>query len=145
MGLSTGGMSLIWIEHNPTRRQLLVFGACWLLFVGAAGFVLQDRGASGMAVGLAWGLAVAVPLLGLLIPEILRWAYVGLSYLTFPIGLVVSHLVLGVVYFLVLTPLGLVMRALGHDPLGRHFDATAASHWVPREAPADPKRYFRQF
>ena len=49
-------------------------------------------------------------------------------FAVFPIGWVVSHLLLGVVYFLVLTPIGLTLRALGRDPLERRFDQSASSY-----------------
>lgn len=68
-----------------------------------------------------------------------------MAYLAFPVGLVVSFLILAAVYYLVLTPTGLVMRPVGYDPMHRRFDAQAGSYWSPRQSPRDPGRYFRQF
>ena len=62
-----------------------------------------------------------------------------------PIGWTLSHLVLGAVYYGVFTPIGLVMRLLGHDPLERRFDPTATSYWIERTDRSDPARHFRQF
>lgn len=47
----------------------------------------------------------------------------------------VSPVVLGVMFFLVVTPTGLVMRALGKDPLRLRFDREARSYWIVREPP----------
>ena len=71
--------------------------------------------------------------------------YVGWMFAVFPIGWVVSHLLLGVVYFLVLTPIGLTLRALGRDPLERRFDQSASSYWVRHDPATQVKRYLRQF
>ena len=43
-----------------------------------------------------------------------------------PIGLALSHVILGAVFYIVFTPVGLVMRLLGKDPLHRRFDRAAA-------------------
>ena len=75
----------------------------------------------------------------------MRAVYVGLSCAAFPVGFVVSHVVMVLVYYGVVTPIGLVMRLLGHDPMHRGFDRDAATYWVERPAVHDPKRYFRQF
>ncbi len=48
---------------------------------------------------------------------------------------VVSPIVLGVMFYLVITPTGLLMRLFGKDPLRLKFDGTAKSYWIPREPP----------
>ena len=45
---------------------------------------------------------------------------------------IVSPVVLGVMFFVVVTPMGLVMRALGKDPLRLRFDREARSYWIDR-------------
>jgi len=57
----------------------------------------------------------------------------------------VSHLVMAIIFYGVLTPIGLAMRLGGRDPLHRKFDRAAGSYWVDRRRPADVKRYFKQF
>ena len=47
----------------------------------------------------------------------------------------VSPVVLGVMFFLVVTPTGLIMRALGKDPLRLRFDRGARSYWIVRQPP----------
>ena len=59
---------------------------------------------------------------------------------------VVSSLVLGILFFLVIVPLGLAMRLAGRDAVSRKFDASAASYWIPRNPPGpDPKSLSNQF
>jgi hypothetical protein len=66
-------------------------------------------------------------------------------YAAFPIGWVVSHVMLALIYYGVMTPIGLVMRLLGRDPLKRKLDRSADTYWEPREPIANSKRYFQQF
>ena len=63
----------------------------------------------------------------------------------FPIGWTVSYLLLAAIFFLVLTPIGLVMRLFGRDPMLRALDRSAKTYWVPHNPGADPRRYFKQF
>jgi hypothetical protein len=95
---------------------------------------------------ILWILAVVVPIIGWAIPAFMRLVFLGMSYLAWPIGFVVSHVVLAAVYYLVITPVGLLLRLFRYDPMKRHFDRDAPSYWIrhdPREGA--PDRYFRQF
>jgi hypothetical protein len=136
-------MSLIRIDHNPSRRQLAVFGVLWAVFFGAFALAAFHRGATPWAVAFG-AVALAVPALGAVVPGSLRWVYLASAYLTLPIGWIVSHVVLASVYYIVLTPIGLAMRLFGYDPMGRGFDRSSPTYWVPRKEPDRVDRYFRQ-
>jgi hypothetical protein len=49
------------------------------------------------------------------------------------------------IFFLVITPIGLMMRACGRDPMQRRFDPAARSYWKRRSPDRDMRSYFRQF
>jgi hypothetical protein len=138
-------MKLIRIEHNLSRRQLTVFSLCWLAALGILGGLVLLRGGPLRVAVVAWTAAVALPAVGWPLPAALRIVYLGMAYAAFPVGLVVSHVILAVVYYLMLTPIGLVMRLVGHDPMRRRFDPRAESYWVERKPDEDVSRYFRQF
>ena len=138
-------MSLIRIDHNPSRRQLAVFGAIWAVFFGGLGVIVLGRSGWLPAAVVVWVVAVIVPAIGAGVPEFMRLVYLGMAYAAFPIGFVLSHLMLAAAYYLVMTPIGLLMRLFGHDPMRRRFDADAETYWVEREAKSDVDRYFRQF
>jgi hypothetical protein len=61
-----------------------------------------------------------------------------------PIGWVLSHAMMLAVFYGVVTPVGLLVRATGRDPMTRRFDRSAASYWTKHEPGADPGRYFKQ-
>jgi hypothetical protein len=141
-----GGVSVVQINTDPTRRQLNQFGFIWMGFVAFFGAIAFFKFHNpSLARGL-WVAAVVVPIVGWIFPRFMRWIFLGMSYLAFPIGFVVSHVVLAVVYYLVLTPIGLLTRLFGYDSMKRRFGPEAKSYWVERPASAvEAKRYFRQF
>lgn len=55
---------------------------------------------------------------------------------------IVSPVVLGIMFFLVVTPIGLLMRAFGKDPLRLRFEADARSYWIERTPPGPPPQSF---
>ena len=59
---------------------------------------------------------------------------------------VVSPVALGILFFLVVTPIGLSMRLFGTDTLRLRKDSEAASYWLTREPPGPaPESLDRQF
>lgn len=84
-----------------------------------------------------WALAVGAVFAGLALaaPALLR----PLNRLWFRFGLllhqVVTPVVMGVLFFLTVTPLGLLMRATGKDPMRLRRDPAAASYWIVRTPP----------
>jgi len=138
-------VALIRIDHHPSTRQLNVFGVIWLVFFAVLGGVLLRNGSSALAAMVVWIFAIIVPSVGWIVPEFMRLVYVAMAYAAFPIGFVVSWLIMVVVYYLVLTLIGLVMRLFGYDPMNRRFDRSADTYWCPREQDTRLDKYFRQF
>ena len=91
-----------------------------------------------------WSIA-PVGLVGLAWPTFMRYVYVTWMALFFPLGWTVSMVILSSIYYLVVSPIGLIMRLCGHDPCARRPDPAATSYWKPRRPAADVQRYFRQF
>ncbi|TVQ63129.1 MAG: hypothetical protein EA378_02225 [Phycisphaerales bacterium] len=137
---------MIEFDRDPSARVLMLFAPVPLVFGVALGLAL------GLGVGLGWlalmmtgGLGLAASLVFLLIPPVRRPMYVGWMLATVPASWLISHALLAAVYYLVLTPIGLVMRAIGRDPLERAIRPDAPTYWVERAPTPDAKRYFRQF
>ncbi|USN99296.1 MAG: hypothetical protein H6810_01055 [Phycisphaeraceae bacterium] len=61
-----------------------------------------------------------------------------------PIGWTVSAVLLAVVYFIVITPIGLVRRMGGGDTLQRRFD-DGPTYWIERNQPYNKRREYRQY
>jgi hypothetical protein len=119
--------------HGGSDRSFgLVFTAVFLL-VGLAP-LLHGRGPRywALSIGVAF-LAVALVRPALLGPLNRLWTRFGLL-----LHGIVNPIVMGLLFFLVLTPFGIGLRLLGKDPLRRHFDRTAGSYWIRRTPPGPP-------
>ena len=139
-------MALIEINRDPTPRQVRQFASFWLsgfclLLAGLAGYRFSSWTTAAVLAGCG-GLSIV---LGIVRPAWMRIVLLAWMWAAFPIGWAISHVLIAALYYLVVTPIGLAMRAFGRDPLARRFDPDAQSYWTPRRQEADPGRYFRQF
>jgi hypothetical protein len=138
-------MAMIEINKNPSRRELRCFGLLFLVFFGIVGALFRWQFGAPEVANILWPAAAAVTILYYILPPLRRPIHLGWMYVAFPIGWALSHVLLGAVYYLVFTPVGLIMRGLGRDPLHRRFDPGAASYWVEHHPGERIERYFRQF
>ena len=51
------------------------------------------------------------------------------------LGYIIAPIVMGVVFFLVITPIGLVMKIIGKDLLSIKYDKKKETYWVKRDRP----------
>jgi hypothetical protein len=87
---------------------------------------------------------VALVILGLLWPRALSVVHRAWMAVGHALGWVNTRILLGIVFYGIVTPMGLVMRLAGRDPMRRGFDAMASSYRVPR-APRPSGHLTRQF
>lgn len=137
-------MALLEINWRPDRRQLRQFALMWIVFFGLIAAYAWWFKESPTAAVIILLVAAAGPV-GYFWPEFLRPVYVVWMTLAMPIGWTVSHLLLLMVYYLVITPIALMMRLVGYDPLNRQIERSAATYWTPHDPSVDSARYFRQF
>jgi hypothetical protein len=137
-------MALVDRNREPSRRELQWFGVLVAVFLGLVGIEIWRRTGSRTGAWIAWGVGTGAALVYYALPA-LRWTlYTAWNRAVYPIGWAVSHVLLAAIFFLILTPFGLVMRALGHDPMRRTRHPESESGWVPLAAGTDRSRYFRQ-
>jgi hypothetical protein len=138
-------VALLEVNLRPGERDLRWFGVVVLLFCAVLAAIAW-RGFGSLAVASVLA-AAGVLLSGLyyLVPPLRRLLYVGWMRAVFPIGWVLSHALMGIIYFGVLTPIGLLLKVAGRDPLRLKAAPEATTWWVEKPASDDPDRYFRQF
>ncbi len=145
---------LVEIDFNPDTKTLRQFGAIAFVGFGALAalayyeklvfaFGLGDARLAVAASLAALGLLALV--LGLVAPRANRLLYVGLSLLAFPIGFVLSYVIMGALYFLIIGPIAIALRLAGRDPMRRARDPQAASYWTPARPARDKESYFHQY
>jgi hypothetical protein len=130
---------------NPSTRMLRQFGGLCLVILGAVGawqFFVRGHESAGVVLALtAFGLGA----LGLMAPAVLRPIFVAWLVVAFPIGWVVSRVLMAVTFFGVITPLALFFRLRRRDALQLRGSTGSQSYWSPRTQPTDAASYFRQF
>lgn len=138
------------INWKPGSKDLRDFARTFILafpvFAGVLSVAVWARsgawaqwplwvGATGVSVGILCWLCAPVAL-----PVYRVWHFLGCC-----MAAVVNNLVLALIFYLVITPIGLVLRLVRKDPLKRQWDPSAPSYWTKVEPPAAPLDYFRQF
>jgi hypothetical protein len=133
------------IPFEPTAKSLRQFAGAWLVFLLAAG-AHQGLARGHRQLGLSLAVvALVVGILGLVRPAAIRWLFVALMVLAFPIGWTVTQIMLALMFYGVITPVAVLFRLKGRDLLCRKPDAGKTSYWTNKETPEDPRTYFRQY
>jgi hypothetical protein len=126
------------LSPSEGRKFGLTVGGAFLVLAG----VLWWRGRPTLSIVFA-GAGGALVLAGLLVPAYLgpvHSAWMGLAHL---LSKVTTPIFMGVVYFVVITPVGLLKRLFGRNPMKAAL--ANGSYWVPREADAMRGDMERQF
>lgn len=119
------------------------------LIVGGVLLLLSSwwlyRGKFHSLTPITLSLGALLALLGLIFPRALVWpnkAWMGLAEV---LSFVSTRIILAVVFFLIVTPIGLVKRLFGWDPLNRRA-APSESYWRPySDRQRNPRHYEKMF
>ena len=135
---------MISVQWNPGTKQLRQFAGIWFpAFLGLVGWLVGTKTGHWGIVQLGWAAGALLSAAGVVHPPLIRPVFVGLILLTYPIGWVVSHLLLGAIFFLLFLPIGLMLRITGHDPLQLKAPS-GNSLWKTPVGKTDPASYLRQ-
>ena len=92
------------------------------------------------------GVAAAFALAALTVPRILRPLNVVWMYFGMLLNKIVSPLILGLIFFVLFTPVSLLFRVMGRDVLRRKYEPKSRSYWIDRSPPGPGGDSFpRQF
>ena len=135
---------MISVQWNPERKQLRQFAGIWFpAFCALVGWLVGKKTGHWGAVEAVWMACGVVAVAGFVHPPLIRPIFVGLILATFPIGWVVSHVLLGAIFYGLVTPIGLILRLTGHDPL-QLKRPESATLWKTPVGKTDPASYLRQ-
>jgi hypothetical protein len=82
----------------------------------------------------------------LLLPLLLKPLFILFSYFGFVMNWVVTHIILTFVFFIVITPVGWLLRLLGKKLIDDSFPDRVESYWINRDQnKTDKESYTRQF
>jgi O-antigen/teichoic acid export membrane protein len=131
------------MENRITSKQLRSFGltvggifgliALWPLIIRA-----EDP--------RWWALVAAGCLLvpAAVFPNNLRWVYKGWMALGYVLGWINTRIILGFIFYFIVTPIGIVRRWMGKDPMGTKLRPDLDSYRVTR-TPRPPSHLNKQY
>src|SRR5688572_28074716 len=102
-------MTLIEIDRNPSPTILRWFGVMQAAAIGLVGAIVFWRFEAPVIAYALWGIAAVFVVTYYLLPASRQTLHLGCLYITYPLGLVLSYLVLGVIYFGLFTFIGLLL------------------------------------
>jgi len=118
---------------NLTPRQLRTFAlTTGALFAAVVGVFLPWLLSLRRPVW-PWVLGLVLAGWGIVHPASLGPVHAGWMRFAEAIGWVNNRLILGVVYFALITPVGWLRRWLGGDPMARRYDSGAATYRKPKD------------
>src|SRR5262245_38368398 len=101
---------MISINWHPSDRELRQFAGIWLpAFLLIVGLLIGSGTGHWLLPIALVSVAAAIGLIGLIQPRLMWPIYLGWMCAAFPIGWLVSHLLLAAVFYLLITPLGLLL------------------------------------
>ena len=146
---SNGSMSLIKLNWRPDKTEIRKFGVIFLVgcvIIGLAKFLApfglwQRNEQFGLILVLAGlfigGVAIAIPRAALPF----YWAWLSIAFIT---GNIMSRVLIIAMYFLIITPVGILSRIVGRDKL-QLKRRSIGSYWHPIHLPKEIEMYERQF
>lgn len=137
---------MVQLDMNPSEGKLRQFGhiaPVMLLLIACMLRWRFDLSMTGLAILCSVGILIFI--LSKLSPKLVKPIYLALILVGFPIGWVISHLIMFLFYFGIITPLALFFRLLGRDALHRRWDPKCDSYWVEHPRNDSVERYFKQF
>ena len=134
-----------WGIEVPQRVDLRKFGLVMAaVLVLVSGYLWYEDAMDPAQV--VFSVAAGFLIVGLVLPVVLTPIYFPWMWLARILAFVNTHLLLGFVFYTLITFIGLGMRLLGRDPLDRKILPDSDSYWQRRESPLFSRdHYLRQF
>ncbi len=134
-------------HENLTRDEHLPGGSDRSFGLVFAAFFAIVAAWSWWHAGTWWpwaiGLAAVFGVLAVVAPAalaLLNWLWMRLGLL---MGKVMNPVILGIMFYGVMLPIGLLLRWRGKDLLRLKLDRAAPSYWIEREPPGPPPETMR--
>lgn len=139
-------MALFDRNREPSAWELRIFGVLLVVVFGLFGWLLIRHFQARALAVVIWSLAGVVGVFYYVVPSSRRMIFQGWMATVYPLGWLLSHVVLATIYYALITPIGLALRLFRYDPLSRRFDSNATTYWTPSPPPPErARRYFQQF
>ena len=130
---------------KPTDRMLRQFAVLWIIFFAVLAARLAFRAGEPKWAFAVAALALTVGPMGIIWPRAIRPIFIGWMAAAYPIGWVVSRIILGVIFYGLFTPVAFLFRLIGRDALGLEAKRAEHSYWQGKPHAVDQSQYLRQY
>ena len=132
------------VKWHPDAKELRRFAIAMLIGFFVLGLLSAWR-AWGIGTGsiVLWSIGAALAV-ATFVPKLGRVAYLAVYLPTSIIGYVVSNVMLALMFFLVITPLGIILKLMGKDVLQQRRQKQK-TQWTPVKEIKNEESYYRQF
>ena len=129
---------------DTSSKEIRKFGLVIAIALGVIGSFVYVKFGNFDVVGWLWGIGLLFLILGFILPSVLRPVYRIWMLLAYFIGGIVSRVILTVLFYVVLTPTGLVLRLFGKDVLDQRFEKDRESYWIKKDLSDHTKDQYRK-
>ena len=132
------------VKWRPDDAELRRFAISMLVGFSLLGLFAAWR-AKEMSTGslVLWGIGLLLAMAAF-VPRLGRVAYLGVYLPTSIIGYFVSQVILVLMFFFIITPVGITLRLIGKDPLQQRRQKHKTG-WTPVKGVKNEDSYYRQF
>ena len=127
---------------DTSSKEIRKFGLVIAIALGVIGSFVYVKFGNFDVVGWLWGIGLLFLILGFILPSVLRPVYRIWMLLAYLIGGIVSRVILTVLFYVVLTPTGLVLRLFGKDVLDQRFEKDRESYWIKKDLSGHTKEQY---
>ena len=132
-------------NESATKKQLRTFGIVLSFFLSIIGLINFLKGNPDVPFYL-WSFGGATLIIALFSPVIIKPVYRVAMFVAHILGWINTRIILGLIYYFIFTPIALIFKIKGKDPLDRKIDKQAASYWIKRANKIDQnEQYLKQF
>ena len=133
-------MSLVRINWKPDVRERRKFGVAMLVGFGLISVLLylKTQFTAAYVCALIASVVGGIGLSGTAMALPFYWLWMAVAFV---MGNIMSRVILSLFYYLIMTPIALLMRLMGRDKLA--LKSEAATYWVPvPDKASNPERQF---
>ena len=132
-------------NQSTTPSQLRTFGIALSVFLAITGLINFLKGNITFYQWL-WGVAIFIFLITITTPIVIKPVYRAAIFFAYILGWINTRLILGIIFYLIFTPISIIFKIIKNDPLDRKFDKQAKTYWntnLPKIA--NKEQYLKQF
>lgn len=134
------------MKQRDENKDIRTFGIGLTIILLTVGSYHVYRGHYTVITTGLYAAAGITLFLSLFATLVFRPVYKVLTAVGYRVGMINTKILLGIVFYLFITPVAFIFKIAGRDPLDRKMEENRDSYWTLRkQSSADKKRHERQF